>query len=112
MFWNKVALTDQAQAVQRRHTRDLDAASTQGSSDSATAESDARHLRPGGGGRRGGSPMSRVSALSSDSEAVSNDAETEAEEEVRCVRCKGDNFRARVVRGERRLECVGCGMLS
>ena len=98
--------------MQRRRTRDLDAASTQDSTDSTTAESDSRHLRPGGGGRRGGSPMSRVSVLSSDSEAVSHDAETEAEEEVRCVRCKGDNFRAKVVRGERRLECVACGMLS
>ena len=112
MFWNKAAYADQASSMQRRKTRDLDAASARDSIDSSGTGTDSRHLRPGPGGARGGSPMSRVSVLSSDSDVVSNDAETEADGEVRCTACGGDNFRARVVRGERRLECVGCGTLS
>ncbi|MCJ1474882.1 hypothetical protein MMC13_003542 [Lambiella insularis] len=124
MFWNTATYAEQeSNHVQRTRTRNNDETSPVAGSGreahSENTESANGLLRPGfdGQGDRKGSTFSglsigtRASLLSS--EFSSDGAAGELEEEVRCKRCGGESFKARVMSGgEKKLVCTECGLLG
>ena len=120
MFWDRSQYREQADAIltkaamspspDRRYDNSRGRSSAEASSNGSLGDGrSGGHL--GGGLRR---ETSAVSALSSDdgSEIEEGDGRGEAGEgEVRCTKCGSETFKARVVSGERRLECGACGRL-
>ena len=101
LFWNKDTYAEQARNthnLQRRRTRDNQAASGRTSAD-------------GGSDDASLAPRPEVSKRESDVSVLSSDSEAEKDSEVKCNNCGKGNFKARMRGGERALECVGCGTL-
>ncbi|MCJ1284011.1 hypothetical protein MMC26_003342 [Xylographa opegraphella] len=124
MFWNKATYAEQASnSVQRMHTTDIDhRASGENCGTRQYINTEiangllAPDLRNGveRSGSTGGSSIgTRASVLSSELSSDSVDREEGGEDDVRCRRCGGENFKARMVNGrEKRLECTKCGLLE
>ena len=124
MFWNKATYVEQASSTaQRVNTIDAghdDSAVHGGTRQNIATETANGFLTPdlrdgvGRSGSTGGSSIgTRASVLSSELSSDSVDAEAGGEDDVRCRRCGGENFKARVVNGgEKRLECTKCGLLE
>ncbi|MCJ1380013.1 hypothetical protein MMC17_003116 [Xylographa soralifera] len=124
MFWNKATYAEQASnTVQRVHTADTDHGDSGGNSgtrQNVATESAHGFLTPDlreGVERAGSTGRSsigtRVSVLSSELSSDGMDGEDDGEGDVKCRRCGGENFKARVVNGgEKRLECLKCGLLG
>ncbi|MCJ1433310.1 hypothetical protein MMC27_002669 [Xylographa pallens] len=124
MFWNKATYAEQASnTIQRVQTTDVDYSGTgenDGPRQDVGPESANVFLTPGmrgGVGRDGSIGRSSIgtgaSVLSSELSSDGIDREEGGENDVRCRRCGGENFKARVVSGgEKRLECTKCGLLE
>ena len=102
LFWNKDTYAEQARNahnLQRRRTRDNQAASGRTSAD-------------GGSDDASLAPRPEVSKRESDVSVLSSNSDAEKDGEVKCESCGKGNFTARMRGGERALECVGCGTLA
>lgn len=109
-FMNKDAYLSQAagSAITRPRTQDAEGNEMQPrrSHDCDNRASPHPQIEAGDHDIDGGSMHSARSVLSSE------EAETDADDAVRCRRCGGESFRARTKAGEKRLECVACGTLA
>ncbi|MCJ1402742.1 hypothetical protein MMC11_005963 [Xylographa trunciseda] len=124
MFWNRATYAEQAShTAQRPPPTDIERGDTRensGPQQGMGTEAANGFLTPGmpGGVERAGSTggrsiESRASVLSSELSSDELRGEGGGEGEVRCRRCGGENFKARVVHGgEKRLECTKCGLLE
>ena len=117
LFWNKDTYAEQARIAQalrrRRRTRDGEGqGQAPPSGETASADGGSDNVSLGAPRPDVEKRGSDVSILSSDSDAEKDGDDKDGE--VRCQRCGGGNFKARI-RGrerERALECLGCGAMA